>query len=138
AKISSRTQTAPGQSSKRLLPTRLLLVDGATVVGKQRIRKAADFHFGDTIVHGSVDYGGSTFEPLVIGYTRSPLQLVQQGLFFGIHRRLLAHLLGGLFGFNQGHFLIAVSCTWQKFIDIRHDGISNNACDSSNTATSLY
>src|SRR5262252_6388890 len=82
-----------GQSCERLLPTRFLLVDGAPVVGKKRIRKATDFHLGETIVHGPV-------EPFVIGYTGRAFQLVEQGLFFGIHRRLLAHLLGSLFGFN--------------------------------------
>src|SRR5262249_19656240 len=50
-----------GQPCKRLLPTRLLLVDGAPMVGKKRIRKAADFHFGEPIVHGPVDDRGGAF-----------------------------------------------------------------------------
>src|ERR1700739_3394913 len=45
---------------KRPLPARLLLVDGAAVVGADRIREAVDLHLAETIPHRALDDGGST------------------------------------------------------------------------------
>src|ERR1700760_3275250 len=60
--ISARLQIFPPeekellrQSCKRFLPARLLLIDGAAVICAKLVRETTNFHFGNTIVHGTLD-----------------------------------------------------------------------------------
>src|SRR5262245_65283647 len=44
-----------GYAGQRSLPARLLLIDGATLVGAQLVRKAVDLHLGQPVAHRPLD-----------------------------------------------------------------------------------
>src|SRR5207237_10072780 len=59
-----------GYSGKRLLPTRLLLIDGPTLVGAQRVRKSIDLNLGQPVPHRRLDDSRSKLDLLLLRQPR--------------------------------------------------------------------
>src|SRR4029079_2906578 len=87
-----------GQAGERILPARLLLIDGATTIREKAIWKPADFNFGLTVVDRPAYVSGCPFPPLVIGYPSRAAQFVEECLLFRLDGRLLAHVFRRLCG----------------------------------------
>src|ERR1700756_4269495 len=92
-------------AGQRVLPTRLLLNDGAALIRAQLVRKAVHLYLGAAVAHRALDDRDRAPNGLFIGKSRWFGKLVEQCLFLGLGPRPLGRLLGRLFRLGQGKFL---------------------------------
>src|SRR5215470_4943647 len=79
------------QSSERIFPTRLLLIDRPATIGSEHIREAADKHLCKPVIHGALDDTRGALEPFFVRNTRWLVKPVQQFLLLGLGGKLSAH-----------------------------------------------
>src|SRR5262249_41321595 len=74
------------QAGQRVFPTRLLLNDGAALVGAQLVRKAVHLYLGTAVAHRALDDLDRAPNGLLIGNSRWFRKLIAQCLHLGVRR----------------------------------------------------
>src|SRR3954454_10860332 len=110
-------------AGQRGLPARLLLVDGAPVIGAQLVRKAADLHLGPTIADRPFDDLDRAPNPLLVGHAGRLREVIEQCLLFRFRLRVLTRLLGCFLGFGEREPLHEVLRGRQQFVGFGRHGV---------------
>src|SRR5271169_2957595 len=81
------------QSSQRVFPARLLLIDRPPAVSEEFIWKAPYLYLGESAVHRAPDDCRGPLHSFFVGYARRLGKLLNQRVFLGVFRGLRAHKL---------------------------------------------
>src|ERR1700753_3231871 len=101
-----------GYSGERILPARLLLIDGAALVGAERVREAIDLDFAEAVSHRTLDHRRGELDLFVLGEIRGLAEPFDQGGLFRLDGGLPARKLVGFVRFLEGRLLLDVLCCW--------------------------
>src|SRR6516165_4183940 len=93
------------RAGERFFPARLLLIDRAAFVRAQLVGKANDLNLGHPILDRPVDDLQPAPDRFLVGSARCFTQLIDEGLFLGLCRRLRLRLLFGLFRLSKRNLL---------------------------------
>src|SRR5262245_55130331 len=82
---------------QRVLPARLLLIDGASLVGTQRIGEPIHLNFRQSVSYRALDHGRSQLDFFFLGFSRRAGEAVDQGTLLSLGGSSEASIFFGLF-----------------------------------------
>src|ERR1700716_3820402 len=102
---------------KRVLPAWLLLVDGAALVGAQRVGEPIYLHLRHSVSHCPLNDGGGELDLFLLGFAGRTTEPLYQGAFLVFDRSGKTHVFVRLFGLLEGRFLLDLLCIGNQVID---------------------
>src|SRR3569832_696325 len=108
----------PRNAGQRLLPTRRLLIDGATPIGAERIGKAVDLDLVEAVPHRALDDGRREPDLFVLGQSGRLAELLDQHPLLGIGSCQVSQVLIGLLGLPDRSLALIFLGRWYQDIDV--------------------